>query len=100
MLFFGEPIDHISPAANHVTDNATPGLPRESVEQVSGKTIRVCRERFRQVYSGYFPVTAGAVLTSRRRSHTSPRTCGVPARLHSFERFDIAEAESLQSREF
>src|SRR2546423_2971983 len=98
-LFFGKPIDYIGPAANHVTDDGSSGRSRESVEQITGKSVWVRRERLRQMHPSYLPVTGGAVFSRRRRTHASPRAGGVTTRLHPFKRLDLAETKSLQSRQ-
>jgi len=49
--------------------------------------------------AGDFPVTGGAVLTGRCRSHTTPRARGIAALRQPFERLDIAEPKSFQPRQ-
>jgi hypothetical protein len=98
-MLCGEPVDHISPAADDISNHAAAGLPRECVDHFARKARRKSREGSVEVDTGDLPVASSAVLSGRCGAHRTPRADGIAAPAHSVDWSDISEAEPLEPRQ-
>lgn len=97
-LHFGKFRDDGRPAGHAVADDRPPRIPREGVDHLGRKPLRIGRERAREMQPGDLPVPGGGVLAARPRQHHAEPAHRMRHRCHPRNGRGIPQAKSLQIR--